>query len=224
MNFWLKPAGIFLFTFVINEACFSSAFRYSVSAEDGSRVGKNALKESSKMMYDFREIDSVNDWSEISDTVRLPGKSKASFAIQKSRLFQRAIFFSLLNPQPNGAGFAGVWKAENWDLNDFSGLELYVRGQGKNLVYKVILNHDEKNTDETTYETFFKVPDTTWTKVNLAFKDFKAYNRGDEVPDAPPLDKSSIASVGLQIPGGVYSDFKQSGPASLEIDYIKATK
>ena len=39
---------------------------------------------------------------------REPGKSKASFVLQKSRLFQRAIFFALLNPQPNGAGFAGV--------------------------------------------------------------------------------------------------------------------
>ena len=30
---------------------------------------------------------------------REPGKSKASFVLQKSRLFQRAVFFAMLNPQ-----------------------------------------------------------------------------------------------------------------------------
>lgn len=34
--------------------------------------------------------------------------SKASFSLQRSRLFQRAVVFALLNPQPNGAAFAGV--------------------------------------------------------------------------------------------------------------------
>ena len=34
--------------------------------------------------------------------------SKAGFTLQKSRIFQRAVLFALLNPQPNGAGFAGV--------------------------------------------------------------------------------------------------------------------
>ena len=68
-----------------------------------------------------------------------------------------------------------------------------------------------------------QVPDATWTTVNLPFSNFKGYFRGREIPDAPPLDKSNITRVGLQIVGGVYSDFKQNGPASLEIDYIKAS-
>ena len=50
---------------------------------------------------------------------REPGKSKASFVLQKSRLFQRAIFFALLNPQPNGAGFAGVKTDLSLDLGEF---------------------------------------------------------------------------------------------------------
>ena len=49
---------------------------------------------------------------------REPGKSKASFVLQKSRLFQRAIFFALLNPQPNGAGFAGVKTNLSLDLGE----------------------------------------------------------------------------------------------------------
>ena len=49
---------------------------------------------------------------------REPGKSKASFVLQKSRLFQRAIFFALLNPQPNGAGFAVVKTNLTLDLGE----------------------------------------------------------------------------------------------------------
>lgn len=56
----------------------------------------------------------------------------------------------------------------------------------------------------------------------LPFGEFKPYYRGAEVPDAEPLDTSDITTTTLQIVGGVYSDFKQSGTSSLEIDYIQA--
>ena len=60
--------------------------------------------------------------------------------------------------------------------------------------------------------------------MKIPFSDFKAYFRGREMPDAKPLDLSQITLVGLQIVGGVYSDLKQEGTSSLEIDYMKANK
>ena len=66
---------------------------------------------------EFTDED-ANSWWESSDTVRTPGMSKASFVLQKSKLFQRAIFFALLNPQPNGAGFAGVKTNLSMDLQN----------------------------------------------------------------------------------------------------------
>ena len=49
---------------------------------------------------------------EYSDTVRGAGMSKATLTLQSLTkdiigVEQRAVFFALLNPQPNGAGFAG---------------------------------------------------------------------------------------------------------------------
>ena len=67
---------------------------------------------------EFTDEDAANSWWESSDTVRTPGMSKASFVLQKSKLFQRAIFFALLNPQPNGAGFAGVKTNLSMDLQN----------------------------------------------------------------------------------------------------------
>merc|ERR1712029_1319268 len=81
---------------------------------------------------EFTDED-ANSWWESSDTVRTPGMSKASFVLQKSRVFQRAIIFALLNPQPNGAGFSGVktnLTLENPDDFSGDGLMIQCRAQG----------------------------------------------------------------------------------------------
>jgi hypothetical protein len=99
---------------------------------------------------------------EISDTEREVGKSKGVLVEQKTEQFQRAIFFSLLNPQPNGAGFAGVsYRKNSFDLSSFTGLKLSVRAQGENFVYKVILrHHNEESSLQPSYENFFEVMKT----------------------------------------------------------------
>ena len=67
---------------------------------------------------DADNIQTINNSCIPIHLFREPGKSKASFVLQKSRLFQRAIFFALLNPQPNGAGFAGVKTDLTLDLGE----------------------------------------------------------------------------------------------------------
>ena len=89
---------IFLFSL------YSLVISFSRTASESSEM-KTIFNFNSET--EFSEED-ASSWWESSDTVRTPGMSKASFVLQKSRVFQRAIFFALLNPQPNGAGFAGV--------------------------------------------------------------------------------------------------------------------
>lgn len=116
-------------------------------------------------LFDFTRMDNVNDWQEISDTVRTVGKSKATLVLQKTQVFQRAIFFTLLNPQPNGAGFAGVRTRVNLNLTDFKTIVINCRGQGKNNHYKAVLRHKglDSNND-LSYEQFFQVSSN---KINL---------------------------------------------------------
>ncbi|XP_050690494.1 uncharacterized protein LOC126982479 isoform X2 [Eriocheir sinensis] len=199
----------------LGTACISSGNVMASSTGGGGG-------QTSKMMYDFRTLASVSDWVESSDTVREPGMSKGAFVLQKTKLFQRAVMFSMLNPQPNGAGFVGFYTDDHWDLGAYSGLELRVRSQGDNRVYKLNLRHNRQGTNEVAYETFYEVPKNEWTNVVLPFSAFKPYWRGQEVPSAGPLNTANITSVTLQIVGGVYSDFKQHGTSSLEIDYIQA--
>ena len=114
-----------------------------------------------QILFDFTNASSstVNDWIEISDTEREVGKSKGVLVEQKTQQFQRAVFFTLLNPQPNGAGFAGIaYRNKSFDLSAFTGLKLSVRAQGENFIYKVMLrHHNEESSLQPSYEIFFEV-------------------------------------------------------------------
>ena len=112
----------------------------------------------------------MDDWIEISDTERDVGKSKGVLVQQRTEKFQRAIFFSLLNPQPNGAGFVGVhYRKASFNLKDFTGLKLLIRGQGENFIYKFILrHHNEESSLQPSYEIFFQVK-ITQKKIIVTF-------------------------------------------------------
>ncbi|XP_068083296.1 uncharacterized protein [Anabrus simplex] len=193
----------------------------------GEEINAPTASADEKMLFDFTRLHSVDNWVEQSDTVRTVGMSKAVMVLQKTQVFQRAIFFTLLNPQPNGAGFAGVRTPVSLDLHSYKNISLLARGQGNNSGYKVVLRH--KGLDEEpnpTYEQFFTAPMGNQEEVILSLSEFKPYYRGRALnsSEAEPLDTRNITSFGLQVYGGVYLPVKQSGPSTLEIDWIKAVK
>ncbi|KAK7793425.1 hypothetical protein R5R35_006986 [Gryllus longicercus] len=177
-------------------------------------------------LFDFTRLHSVDDWMEQSDTVREVGKSKAVLVLQKTKVFQRAVFFFLLNPQPNGAGFAGVRISTSLDLHHYENIALKVRRQGNVPGYKIILRHKGLNDEpHPTYEQFFMVALNEFQVVNLPLADFKPFYRGRPLNESEvgSLDTRNITSFGVQVYGGVYLPVKQSGPSTLEVDWIKAT-
>ncbi|CAG9784491.1 unnamed protein product [Diatraea saccharalis] len=174
-------------------------------------------------LFDFTKSDGVDIWQEQSDTVRDVGMSKAVFVLHQNLGFRRAIFFALLNPQPNGAGFAGIRAIKRFNLTGHTMLQIRCRGQGQYNGYKMVLRHKDLN-DEPNYsfEQNFQAPKDEFEVKNLLFTDFKAYYRGKRVNNNETLDTSQISSLGIQVYGGVYQPVKQKGPATLEIDWIKA--
>lgn len=116
------------------------------------------MPENELTLFDFTTNDTTEGWTELSDTVREVGMSKATLQIQKTRVFRRAIFFTLLNPQPNGAGFAGMRKLISLNLNQYDNILLRIRAQGQNINYKIVLRHKNQNDEpHPTYEQFFTV-------------------------------------------------------------------
>ncbi|XP_059470152.1 uncharacterized protein LOC132193467 [Neocloeon triangulifer] len=195
----------------------------SVALSNVAASSSKSRQASEMFLFDFTTANSVADWSEMSDVVRTVGMSKAALTLQKTQVFQRAIFFSLLNPQPNGAGFAGVRTSVQLDLTPYRTIKMKARVQGQNLNYKMVLRHKgETGEPFPTYEKFFTAKPNEFEEIDLPLSEFVAYYRGKPVADADPLDLSQITAVGLQVYGGVYSEQKQSGPGSMEIDWIKA--
>ncbi|KAL0123611.1 hypothetical protein PUN28_005849 [Cardiocondyla obscurior] len=179
-----------------------------------------------QILFDFTTLQNVDDWYEMSDTVRTEGKSKAILVLQTTELFQLAVFFTLLNPQPNGAGFAGVRTLTNLDLSQFKDIEITCRAKGQNEHYKIVLKHRGQNSHEDfSYEQFFTIPisDTEFSKIILPLKDFKPYYRGREITDGEPLDTANITMFEFQIYGGVYLPIKQRGVSALEIKMVKVS-
>lgn len=118
----------------------------------------NSTYSEEKYLFDFTKSDDVEAWTEQSDTVRDVGMSKAVFVIHKNLNYRRAIFFALLNPQQNGAGFAGIRALRTYNLTGCTALQIQCRSQGQFNGFKVILRHKGLN-DEPNYsfEQFFQV-------------------------------------------------------------------
>ncbi|KAJ3655172.1 hypothetical protein Zmor_014309 [Zophobas morio] len=166
----------------------------------------------------FNDLNDISQWQEHSDTVQNVGKSKGSLVLLKTTTFQTAVLFTLLNPQPCGAAFAGVRKVVNLDLSPYRSIILKGRGQGSYNGYKFILHENKYNYS---FCHFFQVSGDM-NEIILNLKEFKPYYAGKIINDPKVhLDLTKITSIGIQAYGGVYLPIKQSGAASLEIAWIK---
>nr|VZI43778.1 unnamed protein product [Spirometra erinaceieuropaei] len=169
------------------------------------------------LLFDFGTLHDFSDWIEVSDTVRVGGKSKAIIAPHRGSNFSCAIFFFLLDPLPNGACFAGVkYNGTRWNLTEYDGIEAELRRTGSNEWFKVVFDQ------RYSYEKQFQAPSDFGT-IRFPFSEMKAYHWGKPVDDAPPLNKSTL-DFGIQAFGGVFESFKQSGPGSLQINWVRAYK
>lgn len=113
------------------------------------------------MLIDFTNIEHLNNWIEVSDSTCHIGTSKATITLIQSHEFQYAVFFTLLHPQANGAGFAGMRVRTDLDLTRYCYIEMLCRAHGANKTYKMVLQHrDERAGEEVTYGQFFSVRNT----------------------------------------------------------------
>lgn len=190
----------------------------------------NSQKTETSTLYDFTSQDSsVEGWSELSDTTREQGLSKGSISIIEASTDRRAVFFSLLVPQPDSACFAGVQSPVmvpgQADFSGFSDLVIInARGQGGHngatrLLYKAIVKDNNVNSS-LAFEQYFEVPtDHSASDYALPLTDFACSYRGQSCPDLP--DWRAVSTVGFQIAGGVYEAYSQQGTASLELDSVE---
>ncbi|SEL42595.1 CIA30 family protein [Halomonas daqiaonensis] len=154
-------------------------------------------------LIDFQHSEEAPRWRAINDDV-MGGVSRGRLHEENGT----GVFSGELSLE-HGGGFASVRREpEDFQLGAFSGLMLYVRGDGRR--YQLRLRNDQLF-DGAAYRALFQPPAGEWQRVALPWNEFEAVFRGRRLEDAPPLDPDAIQQVGLLIAD------RRPGPFRLEV-------
>lgn len=157
-------------------------------------------------LIDFRQDDEVPRWLAINDDV-MGGISRGNMRREDGI----GVFSGELSLE-HGGGFASVRREpEVFSLGAYSGLMLYVRGDGRR--YQLRLR-TTRLFDGAAYRALFQPSAGEWQRVALPWHEFEAVFRGRRLEDAPPLDPETIQKVGLLIAD------RRPGPFRLEVAWL----
>ena len=159
-------------------------------------------------IIDFSEDSDA--WRSIDDVV-MGGVSASKFVVSDGI----GVFKGNVSLENNGGFASARSKPGSFDLSDFDGLCIRIRGDGKSYGFRLRTN---SNFDGISYQARFNTKAGEWIELKFDIDVFEAVFRGRKVPNADPLDPSAIKSFGV-----IISD-KQEGPFQIEIDYIAAYK
>ena len=113
----------------------------------------------------------------------------------------------------NNGGFASIRSTSgNYDLAQYSGVKLRLRGDGKS--YKLSLRTD-LFFDGVSYQSTFTTTKDLWQEITLPFAAFTPTHHGIKLSTVAPMDTGNIKSFGLFI-----ADC-QEGSFQLDIACIK---
>ena len=166
----------------------------------------------------------ATQWSEVSDTVRPAGLSKATWgSVTSTEGGTYFVLFTLLNPQPNGAGFAGISARVSWNLSSASVLGFKARSLG-NPFYGIVLK-DPSCQDDYFQAQLKTVPDDSeegdYSHYHVNLSEFERFYQGSPIT-GPSLQRANITEFGIRMIGGVYQSFKQEGVSSLQLKSVWA--
>jgi len=157
-------------------------------------------------LFEFSTEKGTQTWTSLNDIV-MGGVSSSKMSYTQNGI---AKFHGDLSLENNG-GFASVrYNKTSFDLSDYRGLELHIKGDDKS--YQFRLGTDAPRI---AYAQSFHAPNE-WITVKLPFANFKPTFRGRDVPSAPQLDTEGILELTFMLAD------KQAGPFELFIDWVKA--
>jgi monofunctional biosynthetic peptidoglycan transglycosylase len=163
-----------------------------------------------KTIFDFNSHSS-QQWQIINDGV-MGGLSSSNFTVIDSGY---AVFSGEVSPENNG-GFASVRTLiENTTINDYDGVMIKVKGDGKIYSIRFRLN---RNFDGISYQGKFTADEGIWKIVKIPFTEFIPTFRGRTIPDQPELNSKDIKQLGFLIADNQFGNF------NIFIEWIKFYK
>ena len=162
-----------------------------------------------KVIADFESESSSLKWQNVNDGV-MGGLSKGG-----ARLTEGGnLYFKGDISLRNNGGFSSTRSyGENFDLSDYKGVEIRVKGDGRKYYFPSRADNKRMLAFWSPVET----KDGEWMTVRIPFSDFYATSFGRKIPKLT-LNTKNITSFGLML----YD--KRDGKFSIELDYIKVYK
>ncbi len=161
----------------------SSTFEISnLSIEKGE-------SDSQKLLYDFRIPDLAGSWFTVDDVV-MGGVSSSFFELTEANTGR---FFGELSLENNG-GFCSVRSTpQNYDLGEFSGIRIRVKGDGRSYGFNI---YPAGRMNRVYYQQSFETVAGEWIEKTFLFEDFEPLIIGRRV-NAGPLNPSAIGNFGV---------------------------
>lgn len=156
-------------------------------------------------LFTFDRADEA-EWNVVNDGV-MGGRSAGFVAVEQGTLR----FTGTLVTQ--GGGFTSVRARRAVDLTGQLGIELRVRGSGRQ--FEVELDDGERAYGRTVSRRAPFATSAEWTVVRVPFSALRSTIFGRAV-NAPFIDVARIRSMGLYMADG------QDGPFRLEVDYVRS--
>ncbi|CAH8502739.1 unnamed protein product [Schistosoma rodhaini] len=165
------------------------------------------------------------EWYEVSNTIRVEGRSDATLVQHVTYDNQSSIFFYPIHPRPDGSGSAGVkYIVDTWNLSEYSGFEIDVNGKGNISKFKfTIYGKCSKTFECQSYETNFQINGGR-QQVTLTFGTFKANFRAAQYFDSLHSFLRQVTRLRIQAYVDHNAPKNEFGPGSIEIYYIRAHK
>lgn len=152
----------------------------------------------------------ASPWISIDDVV-MGGRSASVMEIERGI----AVFRGEVSLANNG-GFASVRSTPaNYDLSDYDGLLLRLRGDGKRYAVRLRTTEDYAGVS---YQIKIEPPDGEWRHVFLPFAEFEPVYRGRKVSGHPALDPTRVRTFGFMIAD------TQEGRFRLEVEWLAASR
>lgn len=155
------------------------------------------------VLINFKTEEDIKKWHIENDTV-MGGVSTSKIGfVKKDNGVNGILFFQGDVSLKNDGGFAQIlYENEVLDLTACAGLELKLKGDGKNYQVRI-----ETNTTKIGYSKSFTTTND-WAILRLAFSEFMPDFHGEFVPNAPKLDLKNIKNIGILIGNNKEESFK----------------
>ena len=160
-----------------------------------------------KIILDFVNKSKFGRWMVVNDGV-MGGISRSNFSFHPEGylIFEGKVLTDF------GGGFASIRSNyENWNIGNYQGLILKIKGDGKTYQFRCRMGNDYY---QVAYRNYMQSKKNEWNEVRLPFSEFVPTYRGRILKGLPSLDSKEIRWFGIMI-----SD-KQVGEFHLKIDWI----